>query len=187
MNKKNGGAFVFWFTGLSGAGKTTITDCVAKELTNRGQKVKVFDGDVVRRQFHRHLGFCPEDIRENNRVIAEYCRKEMLEADYIFVPIISPFADSRQAAREVIGETFRLVYVKTSLKEVKRRDTKGLYQKALAGQIQNFIGIDPNVPYEPPLNADLVLIRKKRPLNIQPLSFWNISTSCRKKQHLSRV
>ena len=148
---------VFWFTGLSGAGKTTIANAVSAYYRAMGKEVKIFDGDVVRQELNKNLGFTPEDIKENNRLIAQFCRDSGSECDMIFVPIISPFIVSRESAANVIGDGFRLVYIKSCLQTVQQRDVKGLYQKALAGEIKNFIGIDPEVPYEVPESPDCVL------------------------------
>ena len=150
-------ALVFWFTGLSGSGKTTIAQKARKELSRQHKKVRVYDGDAVRRRITGHLTFSPEHIEENNRIIARLCSKDTGRYDYIFVPIISPFSRSRRLAKKIIGGVFYLVYVKTSIREAMRRDPKGLYQKALDGKIKNFIGIDRNVPYQAPKRADLVL------------------------------
>ncbi len=156
MHKK---ALVFWFTGLSGSGKTTIAKEVERLLLKADKKIKVYDGDAVREQINKNLTFTPEDIKENNRIIASLCLKDIdtNKYDYVFVPVISPFQESREQARKAIGISFSLIYCKSSPEEVIRRDPKGLYKKALAGQIDNFIGIDKNVPYQPPENADLVL------------------------------
>jgi len=146
-----------WFTGISGAGKTTIANALSQVLSSKDLTSKIIDGDVVRAEQHAHLGFTPGDIRENNRLVAELCVKHCGLYDYILVPIISPFKQSREQAKVIIGEGFREIYVKISLKEAIRRDTKGLYKKALNGEINNFIGIDPNVPYEEPINPYLLL------------------------------
>lgn len=148
---------MFWFTGLSGSGKTTIVNAAVERLVKQNRKIKIFDGDVVRQELNRHLSFSPEDIRENNRIIADLCLGHRGEYDHIFVPIISPFEESRAHARRIIGSKFYLVYIKASLDEVIKRDVKGMYKKALRGDIKNFIGIDKNVPFEEPKNADLVL------------------------------
>ncbi len=155
------GALTFWFTGLSGSGKSTIVNKAAALLEKRNKRIEVLDGDVVRSQIHRYLGFTPEDIKENNRLIAEMCVKKRNLYDYIFVPIISPFAESRSEARRIIKDYFYLVYCKASLETVIGRDAKGLYKKALAGELDNFIGVDKKVPYQPPKDADLVLDTEK--------------------------
>lgn len=150
-------AKVYWFTGLSGSGKTTIVEGLVKILKSRGKKVKIYDGDAVRAKLNKHLQFTPQDIIENNRIISQLCMDNIYRYDYIFTPIISPFSVSRENARKKIGDSFYLIYVKASLPEAMRRDTKGLYKEAMSGKIKNFIGIDENVPYEAPINADLIL------------------------------
>ncbi|MDD4940793.1 MAG: adenylyl-sulfate kinase [Candidatus Omnitrophica bacterium] len=157
----------FWLTGLSGSGKTTIVNEAVRLLSGGDKRVKVYDGDVVREKINTSLTFSPEHIRENNRIIAELCRKdvESQQYDYIFVPVISPFRDARQRAKEMIGSSCYVVYCKSSLEAVIKRDPKGLYKKALAGHICNFIGVDEKTPYEEPLNADLVLDTQNDDLN----------------------
>jgi adenylylsulfate kinase len=148
---------VLWFTGLSGAGKSTIANAAAAALRDLGYTVRILDGDDVRERSHRHLGFSPEDIRENNRLIAELCREAMRENDVVLVPVISPFRDARAAAKAMLGSVAHEVYVRASVETVAQRDTKGLYAKASRGELQNLIGVDPRVPYEPPEAAELVL------------------------------
>ena len=148
---------VAWFTGLSGAGKTTIARRTFEILEERGKRVLSLDGDVVRATANQHLGFSPEDIRENNRLIAGLCRESLPEYDVILVPIISPFKDSRAAARVLLGNDFTEVYVHVSLEEAIRRDPKGLYQKALDGSLPGFIGVAADIPYEPPDTAEITL------------------------------
>lgn len=150
-------ALIFWFTGLSGAGKSTIVEGTIRRLSSRDIKIRVFDGDVVRKGINRHMTFSPEDIRENNRIIADLCLRERHIYDYIFVPVIAPFRESRKLARKLLGDHFYLVYCKASLEEVMRRDPKGLYRKAMSGEINNFIGLHNEVPYQPPEDAELVL------------------------------
>ena len=148
---------VLWFTGMSGSGKTTIANRLAEKLGQKGKAVKILDGDVIRNSVHRHLGFAPEDIRENNVLIAKLCLKYKKGHNFVLVPIISPFAESRAKAKEIIGEGFIEVYVKISLAEAIKRDVKGLYEKVLSGGLKNFIGISPNVPYEPPGKPDICI------------------------------
>jgi adenylylsulfate kinase len=152
---------VFWFTGLSGSGKTAITERAREKLSKNGKRIKIYDGDAVRSRINRHLKFSPEDIRENNRVIAELCSGDRGRYDYIFVSVISPFSRSRRLARKIIGDDFYLIYVKASLAEVRRRDPKGLYRKVSSGMIKNFIGVDKAIPYQVPERADLVLDTEK--------------------------
>ena len=99
-------ASIFWFTGLSGAGKSTIAEAVKSRLELNGLKVFILDGDNVRSQLHKNLGFSKSDIEENNRLISELCVQYQTKYDIILVPIISPFNKSRNAARKKIGKNF---------------------------------------------------------------------------------
>lgn len=150
-------AIVAWFTGLSGSGKSTIAGHVAGLLRASGRSVRILDGDVVRTELHRHLGFSPADIRENNRLIADLCRQSLDRYDVILVPVIAPFRDARAAARALLGPAFVEVYVRASMPEVMRRDPKGLYQQVQEGRLTGFIGLSPDVPYEPPEAPEIVL------------------------------
>lgn len=151
---------VLWFTGLSGSGKTTISDLVHAELKKMGKKVMVIDGDVVRLTVHKKLGFTLEDIKENNRLISVMCYNNLGNYDVILVPIISPFRESRDYARGLLLSQFVEVYISAGIEECVKRDVKGLYKRALAGLIDNFIGIDPRVPYETPVNPELKIDTK---------------------------
>lgn len=150
---------IFWFTGLSGSGKSTIVRKAASLLLKRGKKIKVYDGDIIRRKVNRHLSFTPRDIHENNKIIAMLCLKDVKnnKYDYVFVAVISPFLRSRRQAKKIVGNSLYLIYCKSSIKKVISRDPKGLYKKALLGEIKNFIGIDKKVPYQAPGRANLVL------------------------------
>lgn len=148
---------VIWFTGLSGSGKTTITKGLYKHLRNRGKRVKILDGDEIREDLHSQLGFTPDDIRKNNALVAQMCKSLKKDYDYILVALISPFSESRKQAREIIGNGFTEVYLKASIETLIKRDVKSLYEKALHGQIDNFIGISPSVPYEPPNNPEICI------------------------------
>ena len=151
------GHAVAWFTGLSGSGKSTISEQTALILRNQGQSVQVLDGDAVRKTHQPPLGFSPEDIRENNRLMVKLCQESISEYDVILVPIISPFRGSRHHARRMLGQAFVEVYIKASLDEVMRRDPKGLYRQVREGSLSGFVGIDSQVPYEPPENPELIL------------------------------
>ena len=150
-------AKILWFTGLSGSGKTTISNEVKNYLEYEQNKVLILDGDDVRKRFHSHLGFTPEDILENNRLICEICLNEKEKYDFIIVPIISPFRESRVKARSLLGSNFIEVFLSCSIEECRKRDVKGLYKQALAGEIENFIGISKNTPYESPDNPEIIL------------------------------
>ena len=148
---------VLWFTGLSGAGKSTITKHIEAILTQNKKAVLLLDGDTIREKINTALGFSREDVRRNNRLIAELCQKNIGKYDFILVAVISPYRKDRADSRGLLGGRYHEVYVKASLDEVIKRDTKGLYQKALAGEIENFIGIDENAPYEVPEKPELMI------------------------------
>jgi bifunctional enzyme CysN/CysC len=153
---KNQKACILWFTGLSGAGKSTIANLVEKRLYSMGHHTFLLDGDNVRHGLNRDLGFTDEDRVENIRRVAEVA-KLMVEAGLIvLVSFISPFRSERRMARALVAEgEFIEVYVNTPLEVAESRDPKGLYKKARAGQLKNFTGIDS--AYEPPENAELML------------------------------
>ncbi len=147
-------ARVVWFTGLSGSGKSTIANLLEKRLAAEGRHTYLLDGDNVRHGLNRDLGFTDEDRVENIRRVAEVS-KLMVDAGLIvLVSFISPFRAERRLARELLGEgEFVEVFVDTPLAEAEKRDVKGLYAKARAGQLKNFTGIDS--PYEAPENPEV--------------------------------
>ena len=104
-------AFVLWFTGLSGSGKTSIAKSIKLIVEDQGKKVLILDGDKIRDKKHKDLGFSPRDIKLNNSLIAELCLKNIYKYDLILVPIISPFRDSRFHAKELLGNRFKEVYI----------------------------------------------------------------------------
>ncbi|WP_372529426.1 sulfate adenylyltransferase subunit CysN [Parvularcula marina] len=147
---------LLWFTGLSGAGKSTIANLVEKKLHDLGRHTYILDGDNVRHGLNKDLGFTDADRVENIRRVAETA-KLMVDAGLIVLSaFISPFRDERQMARSLMGEgEFIEVYVDTPLEVAEQRDVKGLYKKARAGQIKNFTGIDS--AYEPPRHAEITI------------------------------
>jgi adenylyl-sulfate kinase len=155
------GCRVAWLTGLSGAGKSTIARRVAEALEAEGQRVLVLDGDAVRSTASPKLGFSRDDIHENNQRFIEMCIESMPDYDYILVPKISPFREHRAEVRREMGAAYVEVYVHASLDEVTRRDPKGLYQKAREGVLTGMVGVSPEVPYEPPEDAEVVLHTEK--------------------------
>jgi adenylylsulfate kinase len=147
--------FCLWFTGLSGSGKSTITTHLVKELRKRGSKLEVLDGDVVRENLSKGLGFSKEDRDTNIRRIAFVANLLSRNGVPVITAAISPYREIRNEAREMMGDRFVEAYVKVSLAEAERRDVKGLYAKARSGEIKEFTGISD--PYEPPENPELVI------------------------------
>jgi adenylylsulfate kinase len=143
-----------WFTGLSGAGKSTISDLVIADLQERNVRVEPLDGDVVRTHLSKGLGFSKEDRDTNIRRIGFVCHLLTRNDVIAIASAISPYRSVRDEVREMIGD-FVEIFVKVPLEVVIARDTKGLYKKAIAGEIPQFTGISD--PYEEPLNAELVL------------------------------
>lgn len=148
---------VFWFTGLSGAGKTTLAESVRERLRGRDIKTSILDGDDVRSRLHRHLGFTETEIKENNALIAGLCEDERRQADVVLVPIISPYRVSRARAREQLSPGFFEIHVRADIPVLEQRDTKGLYKKVRIGKMDNLIGYSPDSPYEPPEIPDLTI------------------------------
>lgn len=147
---------VLWLTGLSGSGKSTLAYEIEKELFNLNCRSYVLDGDNIRHGLNRNLGFSPEDRKENIRRIAETA-KLFVDAGIVTVTaFISPYRADRDMARSIFGNgDFIEIYVKCSLGECERRDPKGLYKKAKAGEILEFTGI--SAPYEPPVRPEIVI------------------------------
>lgn len=141
-----------WFTGLSGAGKSTISQAVEKELIAQGYKVEVLDGDVVRENLTKGLGFSKADRDENIRRIGFVAQLLTRNGVIVVVSAISPYRNIRDEVRNRIGD-FVEVFVNAPLAVCEQRDVKGLYKKARAGEIKSFTGIDD--PYESPLNPEI--------------------------------
>ena len=146
--------FTIWFTGLSGAGKSTISEIIERELRAINRKVEVLDGDVVRTHLSKGLGFSKEDRDTNIRRIGWVCEVLSRNDVVAIAAAISPYRAIRDEIRERIPNFFE-VFVDVPLEVLIQRDTKGLYKKALAGEITDFTGVD--APYEEPLEAELVL------------------------------
>lgn len=153
LNQK---ASVFWFTGLSGSGKSTIAEAVERHIFNEGHLVQVLDGDNIRTGICNNLTFSIDDRKENIRRISEVS-KLMINAGVICVnSFVSPTNEIREYARSIIGDAdFHLIYVKASVETCEKRDVKGLYAKARAGIIKGFTGIDS--PFDEPDKVNLIL------------------------------
>lgn len=143
-----------WFTGLSGAGKTTLAEAVAKDLRARGRRVEILDGDEVRKHLTKGLGFSKEGRDENIRRIGYVAHLLSRNGVMAIVAVISPYRAIRDEVRALIGD-FVEVHMSAPLDVCESRDAKGLYRKARAGEIKGFTGIDD--PYEPPLKPELAI------------------------------
>jgi adenylyl-sulfate kinase len=146
--------FTIWFTGLSGAGKSTLSEALAPVLRDRGHKLEILDGDVVRTNLSKGLGFSKEDRDTNILRIGFVAHLLSRNGVAVITAAISPYREIRDRNRELIGD-FIEVYAKCSIEELTRRDVKGLYEKALRGEIQNFTGVSD--PYEEPLNPEVTV------------------------------
>ncbi len=152
-NKHAGG--ILWFTGLSGAGKTTLALALEQELFTRGYQTYVLDGDNIRGGLNSDLGFSPDDRTENIRRIGEVAALFADAGQIVITAFISPYREDRDRARQIKPEPFREVFVKANLDTCEARDPKGLYKKARTGEIPEFTGV--SAPYEEPVGADLVI------------------------------
>ncbi len=153
--KLNGhNSFLLWFTGLSGSGKSTIANLVEQKLFQQGVRTYMLDGDNIRKGINKDLTFAPEDRTENIRRIAEVANL-MVEAGLVtLAAFVSPYKKDRENIKSIVKDVnFIEIFVNTSVEECERRDVKGLYKKARAGEIKNMTGI--SAPYEAPENPDI--------------------------------
>ena len=141
-----------WFTGFSGAGKSTIATALTKELKSQGYGIEVLDGDEIRENLTKGLGFSKEDRDLNIRRIGFVAKLLARNGVVVLVPVISPYRAIRDEMREQIGH-FVEVFVNAPIEVCEKRDVKGLYKKVRAGEIKQFTGIDD--PYEPPLDPEI--------------------------------
>ena len=154
LNKQKG--CVVWFTGLSGSGKSTISEIVQKKLFASDHLAYVLDGDNIRHGLNKDLGFSPEDRVENIRRIGEVAKLFREAGVIVLTAFISPYRKDRDAVREIIDDgRFFEVYVNADIETCKKRDPKGLYEKAIAGKIPEFTGI--SAPYEAPVSPELTV------------------------------
>lgn len=150
-------SFLLWFTGLSGSGKSTLANLVEVALHKKQIATFSLDGDNIRQGINKDLSFAPEDRTENIRRIAEIANL-MVDAGLVtLAAFVSPYIKDRAAIKGIVGEeNFIEIYINTSLEECERRDVKGLYKKARAGEIKNMTGI--SAPYEAPVNPNLEIV-----------------------------
>ena len=147
--------FTLWFTGLSGAGKSTISELVSTELISRGSRLEILHGEIVRENLSKGLGFSKEDRDTNIRRIAFVADLLSRNGTPVITAAISPYREIRDEAREMMGDRFIEVYIEASVDACAERDVKGLYAKAFSGEIKEFTGVSD--PYEPPENPEVRL------------------------------
>lgn len=150
--------FTLWFTGLPCSGKTTLADLVAKDLKARGMKVERLDGDIVRQGLTRDLGFSKEDRAKNIERVTFVAKLLTRNEVAVLATFVSPYNEIRHKSREEIGN-FILVYVKASPQACAERDVKGMWAKALKGEIKDFTGVDD--PFEEPDDAEIIIDTEK--------------------------
>lgn len=154
-------AKVFWFTGLSGSGKSTIAKGLEEQLHAKGFFSVVLDGDNVRAGINNNLGFSNEDRIENIRRVAEVAKLFLQNGVIVICCFVSPTEEIRNLVRTIIGaEDFKEIFVNTPMEECEKRDVKGLYAKARKGEIRDFTGV--NAPFEIPANPDLEIFTKNK-------------------------
>src|ERR671914_2553695 len=156
-DRARGGGFTLWFTGLSGAGKSTIAHLVGPELERRGHVVEYLDGDTVRTHLSKGLGFSKADRDTHIERVGWVASRLTRHGAAVIAAAISPYEETRRTARQLVENwgPFVEVFVKASVDECARRDVKGLYEKAFKGEIKEFTGVSD--PYEEPANPELVI------------------------------
>ena len=170
---------VFWLTGLSGSGKSTMAKQLERQLFNEGFVVQVLDGDNVRSGINNNLGFSEDDRKENIRRIAEISKLFSRSGIVTICSFVSPKNDLREMAQRIIGDEFHLVYISSSLKKCEERDVKGLYAKARKGEIKNFTGID--APFDIPSNPHLTLDTERDTIEDSTASLYHYAIKHIKK------
>ncbi len=148
---------IIWCTGLSGSGKTTICGLLTDMLKSKDHSVEWYDGDRVREELKIESDFSKEGILKNNFEVINRINKVRGKVDYIIISLITPFNEVREYARKTFGKDYFEVYLKCDKNTLIERDTKGLYKKALNGELDNLIGFSDKIPYEEPLKPHLLL------------------------------
>ena len=153
----NQNSLLLWFTGLSGSGKSTIANALEHKLHQEGVKTYALDGDNIRKGINNDLTFSPEDRKENIRRIAEVANLMVDAGVVILAAFVSPYKKDRENIARIVGnDNFVEIFVNTSIEECEKRDVKGLYKKARAGEIKDFTGV--NAPYEAPENPAVEIV-----------------------------
>ena len=155
MSGKRVTGMTLWLTGLPCAGKTTIARLVAQALADRGERVELLDGDDVRKDFSAGIGFSRDERGLHLRRVAHLCHLLTKHGVTVVAAFVSPYQEHRDDARRLLGARFIEIYVKTPLEECRRRDVKGMYQRAMAGELTQFTGI--SAPNEPPTHPELTI------------------------------
>ena len=155
-------ASIFWCTGMSGVGKSTLSEYAKSELENHGYNILILDGDAVRENYNIKLWFDEDDIEKNNLNVARLCKKERYYYDAILVPIISPLEIVRCTVRNILSPGFYLLCITADIESLKNRDPKGLYKKADDGDINDLIGYSNSNPYEMPIDYDFLVNTSKK-------------------------
>ncbi|MBW2937447.1 adenylyl-sulfate kinase [Aureisphaera sp. CAU 1614] len=152
--QKKHNSLLIWFTGLSGSGKSTVANALEKALLEKGLHTYILDGDNVRNGLNNNLTFSPQDRTENIRRIAEVAQLMVDAGLVVLSAFVSPYQKDRENVKSIVGkENFVEIFVNTPIEECEKRDVKGLYAKARAGEIKDFTGV--NAPYETPQNPDV--------------------------------
>lgn len=158
-------SFLLWFTGLSGSGKSTIANVVEQKLHQMGVKTFTLDGDNIRKGINKDLTFSPEDRTENIRRIAEVANLMVNAGLVTLAAFVSPYKKDRASIRSIVKDVnFVEIYINTSVEECERRDVKGLYKKARAGEIKNMTGI--SAPYEAPENPEIEINTEEESVDV---------------------
>lgn len=166
-------SLVIWFTGLSGSGKSTISDRLEQLLFDAGIHTYLLDGDNIRMGLNKGLGFSQSDREENLRRIAEVAKLFIDAGIVVLSAFVSPLIKDREMVKEIIGtDNFFEIYINTSLEECERRDVKGFYKKARSGEIKNFTGI--SAPYESPVNPDIELNTQELSVDESALTIFKV-------------
>ena len=154
-------ANIFWFTGMSGVGKSTLAEHAKNRLVEKGYAVMILDGDVIREKYKTKLGFGREDVKKNNFYIARLCQEQRNNYDVIMVSIISPMDNVRRKVKRILSPNYYLIYICADIEILKKRDKKGLYKKSENGEITDLIGYSDTNPYDIPEDYDLIINTNK--------------------------